>query len=161
MPLFRSARQRELGLLVEDEAEIGMGVGVFRPEAEGQAERVGRLIQTAQAAESHAMNSVVGRLVGLRLHGQGDQFGGQVVMSLRMGLDAKLVQHPGMFWVSLDHAAVQRLRFRQPPSLVKLNRGRVDVGAGFHGLVVPLIEVHEIKFDPSSMEIDVCAIFPK
>jgi hypothetical protein len=56
------ARQREVALLLEDDAEIGIRVGVFRPEAEGQAERVGRLIQPSQAAEGHALIAVVRRL---------------------------------------------------------------------------------------------------
>ena len=42
-----------------------MRIGVFRPEAEGQAERVGGLIQPSQAAEGHAVIAVVGRLEGL------------------------------------------------------------------------------------------------
>ena len=130
------ARQREVALLLEDEAEIGMRVGVFRPEAEGLAERVGRLIQPSQAAEGHAVIAVVGRLVGLQLHGQGDQFGGPVVLSLLMSHDAEQVQRPGMLRVSLEHAAVQRLRLREPPGLVKSYRGGEGVRGGFHGLVV-------------------------
>jgi hypothetical protein len=107
-------------------------------EAERLAECVGRLVQPAQATQGHAVIAVIVRLVGLLLHGQGDQFGGPVVVSLLMSHDPEQVQRPGMLRVSLENAAIQRLGLGEPPGLVQSDRDREWVGGGFHGLFVSL-----------------------
>jgi hypothetical protein len=95
-------------------------------------------VQPAQATEGHAVIAVIVRLVGLLLHGQGDQFGGPVVVSLLMTHDPEQVQRPGMLRVSLENAAIQRLGLGEPPGLVQSDRDRKWVGGGFHGLIVSL-----------------------
>jgi hypothetical protein len=126
------AGQRGVALLVEDESDIGMGIGVIRRDAESLHEGGGGLIEPSQAAEGHAVVAMVGRLVGVSRDGPGDQAGGPVVVIPLVGHDAEQVQGAGVVGVLFQDAAIDCLGLRQLSLLMELDGGGQSFGQGFH-----------------------------
>jgi len=116
-------RQRQVSLLVEDQADVGVSVRVLWPETKRNPQCGGCLVKPAQATQGHAVVVVVCGLVGVQGNGLGDHLDSLFILSALVRQNAEQVKRTGVLRVLCDDLPVKRFRLDVATVLVQSDGG--------------------------------------
>ena len=118
----------ELAQIAQREAEIGMGLGKIRRDADGLATGGDGLVEQALVAQCEAEITEIGGVVRVAPYRSADQIDGEVMAAHLLGDGAQEVQGVGMVGLARQHLLVTGLGFRQSSRLVVRNARREEIG---------------------------------